>query len=81
MMIGEKIKALRTSLGLSQNQFGKKCGISSASICEWETGKKEPRLGLIQKIITTYKVNPSVFFATSVSICKHSKKTQLPINE
>lgn len=72
-MIGNKIKSIRISLGLSQKDFGEKCGISDASICEWETGKKEPSYQSIQKIISAYKVNPSVFFEANGGDCNHSE--------
>jgi len=76
-MIGKKIKELRDSLGLSQMDFGDKCNISDASICEWENNKKQPSLISITKIINAYKINPAYFFDSSGSVCKQSTKKKL----
>lgn len=40
---GERIRALRRHLGLSQARFGRELGIRQATVSEWETGLYQPR--------------------------------------
>ena len=41
-MTPKQIKALRLSLGLSQENFGGKVGVSWTTINRWENGKSKP---------------------------------------
>jgi DNA-binding transcriptional regulator YiaG len=48
MWDGEKIKALRTALGMTQNQFAFAVGVSSfVTVCRWERGRQRPRMRAI----------------------------------
>lgn len=38
----EGIKALRTSLGLTQRQFAERLGVHPMAVHYWETGKRSP---------------------------------------
>ena len=42
MTLGEKIKAIRLSMFLSQEKFEKEIGVSFATINRWERGLNEP---------------------------------------
>lgn len=42
MTSGEKVKALRLRLGLSQGQFGKSIGSSYQTVSRWERGENVP---------------------------------------
>ncbi len=42
-MTAEEIKALRIRLGLSQEKFGAEVGVSTQTVCHWETGKHKPK--------------------------------------
>jgi transcriptional regulator with XRE-family HTH domain len=48
--ISGKLKALRSSLGLSQEKFAERLGITRASVSAYEEGRAEPNLTLIEKI-------------------------------
>ena len=50
MNISGKLKALRSSLGLSQEKFAERLGITRASVSAYEEGRAEPNLTLIEKI-------------------------------
>lgn len=50
MPIGENIKHLRESRGLTQAQFGAIAGVSDKAVSTWESGTREPRMGVIEKI-------------------------------
>lgn len=38
----DQIKSLRKSLGQSQQKFGKRLGVTQASVCRWELGYEKP---------------------------------------
>lgn len=59
MSVGENIKLLRNKYGLSQKQIGIIAGVSDKAISTWENGKKEPRMGAIQKIADHFGVKKS----------------------
>lgn len=50
MPIGENIKRLRESHSLTQAQFGTIAGVSDKAVSTWESGTREPRMGVIEKI-------------------------------
>lgn len=39
MKIGEFIKNRRRELGLDQSDIAKACGVSTPTVCQWETGE------------------------------------------
>ena len=51
----EKIRTLRTSAGLTQQQLADKLGIAKARISEWENGKVEPLYKTMMEIIKICK--------------------------
>ena len=53
----ERIRDLRKSLKLSQDNFGKKIGISGAAISKIESGVNFPSEATVKLICSTYKVN------------------------
>ena len=50
MNISGKLKTLRSSMGLSQEKFAERLGITRASVSAYEEGRAEPNLTLIEKI-------------------------------
>lgn len=50
MDFADKLKKLRISLGLSQEQFAKKVNVSNAAISYWETRKRKPKLKIVSQI-------------------------------
>lgn len=47
-----ELKSSRNALGLSQEMFAKKLGVSSLSVCMWENGKYEPQQSTMLKVKT-----------------------------
>ena len=41
MTVGEKIKALRKSLGLTQTELGQRVGVQKNAVSKWECGRVE----------------------------------------
>lgn len=44
----------RKKAGLSQAAAAEKIGVSSAAVCQWETGATSPRLNMLPKIAEAY---------------------------
>ena len=57
MSIGESIKKLRQSTGLSQEQFAVIFGISQQSVQKWENGDSVPELNKLIKISKQFGVS------------------------
>ncbi|MBN1104016.1 MAG: DUF3883 domain-containing protein [Deltaproteobacteria bacterium] len=56
-MIGEKIRKLRKAMGLTQQRFAAKLGVSFAAVNRWENGRNEPqpdRLLRLQELQAEY---------------------------
>jgi len=53
--LGKKIRKIRDSHNLSQERFAVKIGLSGKSVSAYETGRTNPPIKILQKIVTTYK--------------------------
>jgi len=53
--VGRKIKEIRDSHNLSQERFAMKIGVSGKSVSAYETGRINPPIKILQRIVTTYK--------------------------
>ena len=58
MRIGERIKQLRKTLGLSQEEFARKIGKTKTAISYYESGKRKPEKTTLKLIEEVYNVNP-----------------------
>ena len=62
MDIGNYIKELRTSKGLSQEELGKILGVQRAAVYKWEAGKvKNLKRETIKKLAEYFNVSPANF--------------------
>lgn len=59
MSIGENIKKLRESHGLTQSQLGDIAGVSDKAVSTWESGLREPRMGAVEKIAQHFGLSKS----------------------
>lgn len=50
MSIGDNIRILRESHGLTQAELGRIAGVSDKAVSTWESGLRAPRMGAIQRI-------------------------------
>lgn len=57
MTIGEKIYSLRTSAGLSQEEFSEILNVSRQSISKWETDSSTPELEKLLKICDVFRIS------------------------
>lgn len=67
-MFDERIKELRTSLGLSQVQFGRKLFITKQCVCNWENGNIMPSVDMLTKICATFSVSADYLLGLSNNI-------------
>lgn len=55
-MIGDNIKKFRKTKKLTQEELGKRLGVSAAMISQWERGERNPRTENLQKIASALDV-------------------------
>jgi transcriptional regulator with XRE-family HTH domain len=55
--LGERVKELRSALGLSQRQFARKIFVSQTLVNEVEVGKRKLQLRILHLIAYQFKVN------------------------
>lgn len=53
----ERIKTLRKTLGLTQDEFAKRIGLARNSVANYEIGRREPTNAIILSICKEFKVN------------------------
>ena len=49
-MAGTRLRTVRESLGLSQLELSRRSGIAQESLSRIETGRRDPRLGMLQRL-------------------------------
>lgn len=57
-MVNEKIKKVRKALSLSQEEFGKKLGVTKTAICAIENGRRNLTSQMETSIYREFNVNP-----------------------
>lgn len=57
MTLGERLKALRKEHGMTQTEFGRKIGVSGATISTSESGKTKPDEQTLRAICSEFNVN------------------------
>ena len=56
-VVGERIKAIRTSIRMTQEEFAEHAKIGRPNLARYETGKNEPSLSALLKIAETAGVS------------------------
>ena len=64
--IGMKIKILRISKGMRQEDLAEKLGLSKSSISGWETGTKEPSIYYVEKLCDLFHTTPNNLFGRGI---------------
>lgn len=57
MTLGERIKAARKPIGLTQKQLAEKIGVATGTIQQYELNKRQPRMGQLKKIADVLEVS------------------------
>ena len=55
--IGDRLRDLRTSKGVNQDQAAESCGISRIALARYETGARIPRAEIVTKLADYYGVS------------------------
>lgn len=55
--LGENLKLIRTTLGLSQTEFAKKLNVGRTTLGHWENGYSYPSILMLMKIKETFNVS------------------------
>lgn len=61
-LLGQRIKAIRNSLGLTQENFCNEINLEISNLSNIENGKYFPSLQTLFKIINTFKIEPNELF-------------------
>lgn len=80
-LINKSIKNLRLSLGLSQEKFSEKCGISSDNYRNLEYNRHTPKASTIDKICHTFNLSPIDLLQYGVEKHKNTDSILNSINE
>lgn len=59
MGIGENIKRLRESRGMTQEEMGAIADVSAMAVSQWENGRAVPRMGAVERIARYFGVTKS----------------------
>ena len=68
MELGLKIQRLRQCAGLSQRELADRLGIATGTLQQYELGKREPKLEMINKIATELGVTVAQLIDESLKI-------------
>ena len=60
--VGMRIKALRSKLGISQEELGFRSGVHRTYIASLEVGKRNISIATLEKIVNALEVSFSEFF-------------------
>jgi len=64
------IKQLRKSLGLSQQEFGKRIGVAKTTVCNYEKGVSTPTRHTLENISVEFGIEPSFFISNPAELNK-----------
>ncbi len=56
-MFSERIKELRTSLGINQIEFGNRINVSKQCVSNWENGNIQPSIDMLIRIAETFSIS------------------------
>ena len=64
-MYAERIRALRLSVGLSQQELGRRLGVSAVAVGKWERGQTQPDIPSLTRMA-------DIFGTTIDDLCDHA---------
>lgn len=79
MSVGQNIKMLRESVGLTQRGLARKLNISQAAVSQFENSKNPPKLDTLLKIAEALNVDVNILLDSSDSpVLKAMKESNSP---
>ena len=64
--IGMKIKILRISNGMRQDDLAEKLGLSKSSVSGWETGASEPSIHYVDRLCEVFHTTPNYLLGRGI---------------
>lgn len=81
MNIGERIRAIRKSKGMTQKQVAEECGMADSAIRKYESGSQKPKLETLQRIATALNVSPTYLIGYDDKIVRPEQYTSVELEE
>lgn len=78
MDISRNIKALREHHNLSQSDLAKLLDVSDKAVSTWENGRREPRMGVIEKLASAFNLQISDIVDKDLDAYYKSKNSPTP---
>lgn len=66
--IGTRLRHIRRSLGLSQRQLAKTAKVANATISQIESGRMNPTVGMLKKVLDGIPLSMSEFFSDELEV-------------
>lgn len=66
--VGKRLLAIRRRTGLSQRQLGREAGVANATISQIESGRLNPTVSMLKKILDGVPISLSEFFSDDSDI-------------
>lgn len=80
MVIGEKIKIARKNKGWTQQELGKKLGISKVSICGYEKGTRIPTMENFIQLLDVLEVSADYLLGREISaVCENDEEYRVSL--
>lgn len=74
MLIGSRLKELRLSFGVTQEELGKILGVTKASICCYEKGSRTPTIENLIDLINYFGISADYLLGCEKQVTTNSKK-------
>lgn len=65
---GERIKTIRSALGLNQEEFGGLIGITGPAVAQYEAGRRHPDYKVLAKLLEVFHVKHKLLFEDDPTI-------------
>ena len=65
-MFGERLKKLRIQKGLSQEELGKRLGVSKQTVSNWEIENVTPSLDMFENVVRLFDTTPNYLLGYEV---------------
>lgn len=81
MIIGNRLKELRTNFNMSQQDLGDKIGVTKVAICEYEKGTRNPTLRVFIDLVNTLKTEPNYLLGRDLFISDEENEYKVKVSK
>lgn len=75
MTVGNKIRMMRKSMGMTQTELGERIGVQKNAVSKWECGRVEDiPMSTVKSLASLFHVSPSYLIEDDVSISPEAQK-------